>query len=59
MVMLQNMPTAMLHHRSLTDDSAKVERVEKYSDFVKAFKNVRILVWDEHCVLFKNIEVIL
>ena len=38
---------------------AKVERLEKFSNFVKDRQNVRILVWEEHCALIKNVEVIL
>ena len=38
---------------------AKVELLEKSSDFAKNRKNVRILIWDEHCALIKNIEVLL
>ena len=40
-------------------DSANEERAEKCSDFVKGCKNVRLLIWDEHCALKKNIEVLL
>ena len=44
-----------------TQDSniAKVERLEKCSDFVKDRQNIRILVWTEHCSLIKNVEVLL
>ena len=44
-----------------TQDSniAKVERLEKCSNFVKDRQNVRILVWNEHCALIKNVEVLL
>ena len=44
-----------------TQDSniAKVECLEKCSNFVKYRQNVRILVWNEHCALIKNVEVLL
>ena len=44
-----------------TQDSniAKVERLEKCSNFVKDRQNVRILVWNEHCALIKKVEVLL
>ena len=44
-----------------TQDSniAKVERLEKCSNFVKDRQNVRVLVWNEHCALIKNVEVLL
>ena len=44
-----------------TQDSniAKVECLEKSSDFVKDRQNVRILVWNKHCALIKNVEVLL
>ena len=44
-----------------TQDSniAKVECLEKCSKFVKDRQNVRILVWNEHCALIKNVEVLL
>ena len=38
---------------------AKVERLEKCSNFVKDRQNVRILVWNEYCALIKNVEVLL
>ena len=38
---------------------AKVERLEKCSNFVKDRQNVRILVWEENCALIKNVEVLL
>ena len=38
---------------------AKVERLEKCSNFVKGRDNVRILVWEKHCALIKNIGVLL
>ena len=38
---------------------AKVERLEKCSNFVKDRQNVRILVLNEHCALIKNVEVLL
>ena len=38
---------------------AKVERLEKCSNFVKDRQNVRILVWEEHCALIKNVKVLL
>ena len=42
-----------------TQDGAKVERLQKCSNFVKDRQNVRILVWNEHCALIKNVEVLL
>ena len=44
-----------------TQDSniAKVECVEKCSNFVKGRHNVRILAWKEHCALIKKVEVLL
>ena len=44
-----------------TQDSniAKVERLEKCSNFVKDRQSVIILVWNEHCPLIKNVEVLL
>ena len=44
-----------------TQDSniAKVERLEKCSNFVKDRQSIRILVWNEHCALIKNVEVLL
>ena len=44
-----------------TQDSniAKVERSQKCSNFVEDRQNVRILVWNEYCVLIKNVEVLL
>ena len=43
-----------------TQDSniAKVERLEKCPNIVKDRQNVRILVWNEHCALIKNVEVL-
>ena len=43
-----------------TQDSniAKVECLEKCSNFVKGRHNVRILAWNEHCALIKNVEVL-
>ena len=38
---------------------AKVECVEKCSNFVKGRHNVRILAWKEHCALIKKVEVLL
>ena len=38
---------------------AKVERLEKCSNFVKDRQNVRILVREEHCALIKNVELLL
>ena len=38
---------------------AKVERLEKCSNFVKDRQNVRILVWEEHCALIKNVKALL
>ena len=52
-------PTAMLHHRPITEGEDKVEILQKCSNFVKGRKNVRILAWDEHCALIRNIEVLL
>ena len=50
----------MLHHRPTQDSNiAKVERLENCSNFVKDRQNVRILVWEEHCGLIKNVEVLL
>ena len=43
----------------LTEDNTKVEIFKKCSNFVKDRKIVRILVWDEHAALIKNIEVLL
>ena len=37
----------------------KVETLQKCSNFVKGRKNVRILAWNEHGALVKNIEVLL
>ena len=44
-----------------TQDSniAKIECLEKGSNFVKGRHNVRILAWNEHCALIKNVEVLL
>ena len=42
-----------------TEDDVKVELLEKCLNFVKGCKNVRILAWDEHCALIKNIKVLL
>ena len=44
-----------------TQDSniAKVECLEKSSNFVKDRQNVRILVWNEHFPLIKIVEVLL
>ena len=42
-----------------TEDDVKVEILEKCSNVVKGRKNVRILAWDEHCAIIKNIEVLL
>ena len=53
-------PTVVPHHRSAQDSNiAKVERLEKCPNFVKDRQNVRILVWEEHCALIKNVEVLL
>ena len=50
----------MLHHRPTQDSNiTKVERLEKCSNFVKDRQIVRILVWEEHCAIIKNVEVIL
>ena len=49
-------PSAIFHHQP---NDAKVERLEKNSNFVKGCGNLRILVWDEHCALIKNMEVLL
>ena len=38
---------------------AKVECLEKCSNFVKGRHNVGILAWNEHCALIKNVEVLL
>ena len=38
---------------------AKVDSLEKCSNSVKDRQNVRILVWEEHCALIKNVEVLL
>ena len=38
---------------------AKVESLEKSSNFVKDRQNVRILVWNEHWALIKNVEILL
>ena len=47
-------------HKPAQDSNlAKVERLEKCSNFVKDRQNVRILVWDEHCALIKNVESLL
>ena len=37
---------------------AKVERREECSNFVKGRHNVRIVAWNEHCALIKNVEVL-
>ena len=58
-------PTAMLHHRPRAEhghipiQDSKVELLEKSLDLVKGRKNVKILIWDEHCALIKNVEVLL
>ena len=53
-------PTVVLPHRPAQDSNiAKVERLEKCSNFVKDRQNVRILVGEEHCALIKNVEVLL
>ena len=53
-------PTVVLNHRPAQDSNiAKVERLEKCSNFVKGRQNVRILTWNEHCALIKNVEVLL
>ena len=50
----------MLHHRPAQDSNiAKVERLEKCSHLVKDRQIFRILVWEEHCALIKNAEVLL
>ena len=50
----------VLHHRPAQDSNiAKVQCLGKCSIFVKDRQNVRILVWEEHCALIKNVEVIL
>ena len=52
-------PTVVLQHRPAQDSNiAKVERLEKCSNFAKGRENVRILVWEEHCALIKNVEVL-
>ena len=52
-------PTVVLHHRPAQGSNiAKVERLEKCSNFVKGRHDVRILAWNEHCAL-KNLEVLL
>ena len=49
-------PTVVLHHRPAQDSNiAKVERLEKCSNFVKGRHNVRILAWNDHCALIKNV----
>ena len=45
--------------RPSTEDNVKVGILQKYSNFVKGCKNVRIIFWNEHCALFKIIEVLL
>ena len=53
-------PTVVRHHRPAQDSNiAKVERLEKCSNFVKDRQNVRILVCEELCTLIKNVEVLL
>ena len=53
-------PTVVLHHRPTQDSNiAKVEGLEKCSNFVKGRHNVRILAWDEHCALIKIVKVLL
>ena len=55
-----NRPTVVLHHRPAQESNiAEEERLEKCSNFVKDSQNVRILVWEEHCALIKNVEVLL
>ena len=50
-------PTAVLRHRPAQDSNiAKVERIEKCFNFVKDRQSVRILVWEEHCALIKNVK---
>ena len=44
--------------KPITEDEDKIEILQKYSNFVKV-KNVKILVWNEHAALIKNIEVLL
>ena len=52
--------TVVLHHRPAQDSNiAKVERLEKCSNFVKYRQSVRILVLEEQCPLTKNVEVLL
>ena len=54
-------------HRPSNEDGAtwteshdtKVEIIQKCSHFIKGSKKVRILVWNEHAALIKNIEVLL
>ena len=41
--------------RSTTINNSKEELLDKCSDLVRDRKKVRILVWDEHCALIKNI----
>ena len=45
--------------RPSTEDDTKEEIIERCSNFIKGRKNVRVLAWDEHCALNKNIEVLL
>ena len=53
-------PTVVLHRRPTQDSNiAKVECLEKCSNFVKGRHIVRILAWNEHCALIKNVEVLL
>ena len=53
-------PTVVLHHRPAQDSNiAKLECLEKCSNFVEDRQNIRILVWEEHCALIKNVEVFL
>ena len=58
---IQNKYNINIWFYRLTQDSyiAKVERLEKCSNFVKDRQIVRILVWNEHCALIKKVEVLL
>ena len=38
---------------------AKVECLEKCSNFVEDRQNLRILIWNEHCALIKIVEILL
>ena len=49
----------MWFYRHSTEDSAKLELIEKCSKFVNGPHNIRILVWDGDSAFIKKIEILL